>query len=100
MNWGSPSDNQGMDSTIKSSRVAEVARKYQRALSIHTEKMLTTALNANRAVSSRMKTDITPEARARDEWQEEVQAIPLLYPGITFRKESRDIWGTAVFEIE
>lgn len=32
--------------------------------------------------------DITQEASAREEWQEEAQAIPLLYPDIIFRKEA------------
>lgn len=64
-NWDSQLDNQGMDSTSKSSHVSEVPRKYHRALSTPRKEMMAIVLNASRADSSRMDKKHHSEGQAK-----------------------------------
>lgn len=64
---GSQSDSQMVGSTSKSLSGAEVVRKHRMALSTSREKVLTAALNANRADSSKRPRGTALDAREREE---------------------------------
>lgn len=64
---GSQSDSQMVGSTSKSLSDAEVVRKHRMALSTSREKVLTVALNANRADSSKRTRSTALDAREREE---------------------------------
>lgn len=74
------SDNQSAGSTCKSTSDGETDRKHHMALSIPKEKMLTPALNASRADSSKMDQGHCSEGQGKGGRARRSVSTPLLVP--------------------